>query len=197
MREDNGVGLGESAGHQSCLRMQAGEVISYLEMCARGGANLQRGMYYRLHGGKSVLLMSLRRGASYADRAEEEGRVLIYEGHDAPRIAGGPEPKNLDQPFRTRAGKLTENGLFFHAAERYKESGRPELIIVYEKIRDGIWVYNGVFELVDAWVAKSGNRKVFRFKLEVAPVRIDSEPKTVRAVLANTRLIPCQKCRSR
>lgn len=118
MRKDNGIGVDESAAIGGWLRMEVGEVISYLEMCAREGTNLQKGMYYRLQGGKSVLLMSLRRGAPYADRVEEEGRVLIYEGHDAPRIAGGPDPKALDQPFRTRAGTLTQNGLFFQAAER-------------------------------------------------------------------------------
>lgn len=64
--------------------MQPGDVISYIEMCQEEGANLQRGMNFRLRGGWSIILMSLRAGAPYADRVEEDGKVLIYEGHDEP-----------------------------------------------------------------------------------------------------------------
>jgi hypothetical protein len=38
----------------------ANEVISYLEMCAREGTNLQRGMNLGLDGNHSVVLMSDR-----------------------------------------------------------------------------------------------------------------------------------------
>jgi hypothetical protein len=38
---------------------------------------------------------------------------------------------------------------------------------LFEKIRDGIWVYNGLFNLVDGWMENSGGRKVFKFKLEI------------------------------
>ena len=62
---------------------------------------------------------------------------------------------------------LTENGKFFEAARKYKEQLQSvELVKVYEKIKDGIWVYNGVFELIDAWIEKCDNRNVFKFKLE-------------------------------
>ena len=64
--------------------------------------------------------------------------------------------------------KPTQNGLFFEAAFKYKiGKGRPELIKVYEKIRPGIWVYNGLFRLIDAWQEASNTRKVFKFKLEL------------------------------
>lgn len=36
---------------------------------------------------------------------------------------------------------------------------------MYEKLRQGIWSYNGVFHLVDSWQEDDGNRKVFKFKL--------------------------------
>jgi hypothetical protein len=36
---------------------------------------------------------------------------------------------------------------------------------VYEKIRAGIWSYNGLFELVDSWQERDGHRQVFKFKL--------------------------------
>jgi len=43
--------------------------------------------------------MSIRAGAPYADRIEENGRVLVYEGHDAPKLTGGLNPKTVDQPM--------------------------------------------------------------------------------------------------
>ena len=61
-----------------------GDVISYLEMCSEEGVNLQRGMNYQLGNSYSVILMSVRPNAPYADRIEDNGRVLIYEGHDIP-----------------------------------------------------------------------------------------------------------------
>jgi hypothetical protein len=63
-----------------------GEVISYLEMCREEGVNLQRGMNYGSGGRPSVILMSRRPGAPYDDRIEDDGRVLIYQGHDRPQI---------------------------------------------------------------------------------------------------------------
>src|SRR5215472_9887123 len=86
--------------HQTCC-LTSGDVLSYLAMCSAIGANLQRGMNFRLRDGYSVILMSLRPGAPYADRVEDEGRVLIYEGHDVPRAPIGPNPKGVDQPDRT------------------------------------------------------------------------------------------------
>jgi hypothetical protein len=36
---------------------------------------------------------------------------------------------------------------------------------VYEKIRPGIWSYNGVFHLVDSWIERDEHRLVFKFRL--------------------------------
>jgi len=132
------------------------EIISYLEMCRREGVSLQRGMNYGLGGDHSVILMSLRPGAPYDDRLEDDGTTLIYEGHDEPRRKGGPDPKTVDQPESTEAGKLTQNGLFHLAAQQFTGQKRgPERVRVYEKIRQGIWSYNGVFHLVDSWRDKA------------------------------------------
>jgi hypothetical protein len=84
--------------------IKAGAVISYLDMCKEEGVNLQRGMNFRLKGSFSVILMSLRVGAPYADRIEENGRILIYEGHDIPAYRGGPNPKTVDQPYKNPGG---------------------------------------------------------------------------------------------
>jgi hypothetical protein len=169
---------------------KVGEVISYLSMCSQEGVNLQRGMNFRLRGKTSVILMSLRPGAPYADRIENNGRVLIYEGHDTPRRKGGPNPKSVDQPMFNPSGSLTQNGLFYQAAVDYKNNNSDaELVRVYEKIRNGIWVYNGLFKLVDAWQEESNARKVFKFKLELTDEDID-EPKNKSVEIEHNRIIP-------
>ena len=148
--------------------INTGYIISYLEMCSEESVNLQKGMNFRIRGKFSVILMNLRPGAPYADKIEENGKVLIYEGHDIPRKEGVHNPKMADQPMTNPRGKLTQNGLFYQAAMKYKLcEGEPEAVKVYEKIRPGIWVYNGLFKLVDAWQEISNARKVFKFRLEM------------------------------
>jgi HNH endonuclease len=148
--------------------MNTGDVVSYLEMCAAFGVNLQRGMNFRLKSNQSLILMSLRSGAPYADRVEEGGRVIIYEGHDRPLTKDGPDPKSEDQPEFLPSGRLTQNGLFADAVRRFK-AGRSdaEKVKVFEKIRPGIWAYNGLFNLVDVWQETADRRQVFKFKLEI------------------------------
>jgi hypothetical protein len=83
-------------------------------------------------------------------------------------VRDGPTPKSIDQPERNPGGGLTQNGLFYAAARRYKMGSiESELVKVYEKIKPGIWVYNGKFKLIDAWREEINNRKVFKFKLEL------------------------------
>jgi hypothetical protein len=126
-------------------------------------------MNFRLRDSESIILMSLRVGAPYAEKVEDEGRILIYEGHDVARTAGVPYPKQMDQPERYPGGSQTQNGLFAEAAWKYKEGvAPPERVKVYEKIRSGIWVYNGLFELLDCWTEQTGGRRVFKFKLQAA-----------------------------
>lgn len=145
-----------------------GEIISYPGMCQEEGTSLQRGMNYRLGNRHTVILMSVRPGAPYADRVEDEGRILIYEGHDMPRRKDGPDPKSVDQPTHSPGGRLTQNGLFVESVAKYKlGEAEAELVRVYEKIRTGIWVYCGLFELEDAWQETANQRRVFKFKLRV------------------------------
>ena len=168
----------------------ANEIISYLEMCRRQGVSLQRGMNFGLGGNHSVILMSLRRGAPYNDRLEEGGTVLVYEGHDQPKSPVGPDPKAVDQPELNDLGRPTQNALFYRAALAFEEGRRPpERVRVYEKIRQGIWSYNGVFHLVDAWRENSGERRVFKFRLEAVEGDEDfSQP--VDSVRERRRVIP-------
>ena len=172
--------------------IKQGDVIPYIDMCKEEGVNLQRGMNFRLKGGFTVILMSIRHGAPYADRIEEEGKILIYEGHDIPSRKGGPNPKLIDQPRKNPSGSLTQNGLFYKAAKEYKidkKNVEPEFVKVYEKIRSGIWVYNGIFKLVDAWQERINARKVFKFKLEL----LDDEANVIsggESDIEHNRIIP-------
>jgi len=162
-----------------------------MEMCSATGVNLQRGMNFRLRDVQSTILMSLRPGAPYADQVEDEGQVLIYEGHDVAKTVNGPHPKQVDQSERNPGGSLTQNGLFAEAARKYKDGvAPPERVRVYEKIRSGIWVYNGLFELIDCWTEQSGERRVFKFKLRVAATDDQDHPRIAPAALEDDRLIP-------
>ena len=75
---------------------------------------------------------------------EDDGTVLIYEGHDEPKTKDIPYPKQVDQPLATRSGRLTQNGYFNEAAQSYVRGDKDaSRVRVYEKIKDGIWSYNG------------------------------------------------------
>jgi hypothetical protein len=166
------------------------EIMSYLELCQREGSNLQKGMNFRLHGEHSVILMSTRSNAPYADRVEENGLVLVYEGHNEQRSPTCLTPELGDQPSVTRTGRPTENGKFY-AAAKANASGRQssERVRVYEKIHKGIWSYNGVFHLEDSWIEQSGPRKVFKFKL-VAVEGEDDDSQPVPSDPNPGRVIP-------
>lgn len=168
-----------------------GDVISYLEMCAEEGVNLQRGMNYRLGNSYSVILMSVRPNAPYSDRIEDDGKVLMYEGHDILNRKDGPDPKTVDQPMNNPSGTLTQNGLFFQAAKKYQEGDKPEVVKVYEKIRSGIWTFNGFFRLVDGWLETSNDRNVFIFRLVFLEQHITTDNHD-EIQLDHVRIIPAE-----
>jgi hypothetical protein len=166
----------------------ADNIISYIEMCRREGASLQAGMNFGLGGNHSVILMSVRPNAPYKDKLEEGGTTLIYEGHDQPKGASCPNPKLVDQPLNSHTGRPTQNGKFFKAGKDAAANARvPERVRVYEKLRAGIWAYNGIFHLVDAWAERDEHRTVYKFKLIAVeddedlggPVRISAERRRI------------------
>ena len=159
-------------------------------MCQAWSSSLQRGMNFHLRPDRSVVLMSRRSNAPYRDRVEDNGRILIYEGHDMAKMKGSPDAKSIDQPRKTASGRLTQNGLFEKAALSAK-AGRsePEVVAVYEKIQDGIWAFNGLFLLTDAWQESDSQRSVFKFRLELDESRLNLEPIS-ETELEQTRLIP-------
>ncbi len=167
------------------------EIIPYLEMCQREGLSLQRGMNFQAGDGCSIILMSIRKNAPYQDRFEDDGSTLVYEGHDVSKRYNGPDPKSVDQPEKTPTGTLTENGKFHKAALEYKQGIRPhERVKVYEKIHNGIWSYNGVFHLVDAWREHDGHRQVFKFKLAAIEEASTLPPRMNALAEERRRIIP-------
>jgi hypothetical protein len=173
------------------MSISPGEVVSHTQMCAEEQYPLQKGMNYRVRGKRSIFLMSLRANAPYQDSVMNDGKVLIYEGHDANNLKGGPDPKSIDQPMRTPAGTLTSNGKFYEAAKIAALGGVAEHVRVYEKIRDGIWVFNGVFKLISAEIVKQGGRNVFKFKLELIENENELESENEnKSDLSHDRLIP-------
>lgn len=170
-----------------------GNVISYLAMCLKEGTNLQRGRNFRLKGRHSVILMSVRPNSPYCDEVQEDGSVLIYDGHDEPKRLGISDPKAIDQPERQPSGTFTENGKFHQAAQLFKIGKKgPDIVQVYEKIKPGIWSDNGFFHLVDSWVEHDGLRNVFKFKL-VAVENVSNESaaeEISNSVIQRSRIIP-------
>jgi hypothetical protein len=163
------------------------DIISYTELVASEGINLQRGMNFNVKPGYSVLLMSVRHNAPYADEFDERTGNLIYEGHDVPRNISD-KPKEVDQPLTTPKGTLTENGKFFTAAQSYKMRllEHPHKVKVYEKIQACVWCYKGFFGLIDSAIIFDGVRNVFKFYLK--PVEIKAFNKEV--LIPFSRLIP-------
>jgi hypothetical protein len=167
------------------------DVVSYREMCDLYGVSLQRGMNYRIKNSESLILMSIRPGAPYEDRVEQGGRVVVYEGHDAPRLRDGPDPKSVDQPEFQPNGRRTQNGLFIDAVRQFKLGKAPaERVRVFEKIRDGIWAYNGVFGLVDGWQETNERRQVFKFRLQLLDEDVLQVSPKVPVALEHDRVIP-------
>lgn len=170
-----------------------GNIISYIEMCQKEGTSLQKGMNFRLKGKHSIILMSIRPNAPYKDEVREDGAVLIYEGHDEPKIKGVADPKLLSQPECRGNGALTENGKFHKAAQDFKAGKKgPDIVRVYEKIKAGIWSDNGYFHLVDSWIEDDGNRNVFKFKLiAIEDVEDESMAEDMRdRFVERSRIIP-------
>jgi hypothetical protein len=134
-------------------------------MCHAEGGMLQRGMTFRAPPNHGVILMSQRPNAPYVDAMDAEWN-LLYEGHDAPRTAANPEPKQIDQPRYTANGRPTENGKFADWTDRHLSGAAPPALFhVYEKLRDGIWTFRGPYALKGYHFVEVRGRRVFRFLL--------------------------------
>ncbi len=165
-------------------------ILHYNEIVQIEKMNLQKGMNFRCNPNYSILLMSTRDGAPFEDEIAADGRVLIYEGHNVYKQYTDSDPYNVDQPRKTPKGSLTDNGKFERAALDFKENkSDAEIVRVYEKIKDGIWSFNGIFKLVDAYEKKVNNRSVFKFILLLTDEEIE-ELKEEIEIKEHARLIP-------
>jgi hypothetical protein len=163
-------------------------------MCdAENIQTLQRGMNFRMKPSYSVILMSQRSNAPYRDKVHEDGVTIEYEGHDAPRRSYEHNPKHEDQPDKHQGGKLTQNGLFVRAVNKYKNGGAPaELVKVYEKVLPGVWSLKGYFDLIDYKVVHDGKRNVFRYILRLSDQTGIAESNAEMESQAHTKLIPSE-----
>ena len=142
------------------------KLIKYNELVMNeGGINLQRGMNFGIKGSYSIVLMSVESNAPYADEMLDDG-IIKYEGHDQERVSKDLK-KTTDQPMANKTGTLTQNGKFFQAADNFKEGRRQAAKIkVYRKIKKGIWVDMGFYDLIDGYIENDGKRNVFKFLLK-------------------------------
>ena len=142
------------------------KIISYSELVVNeDGKMIQKGMNFGIQKTHSVVLMSTEKNAPYNDVIFDDG-VIEYEGHDVPKNIT-PDKKSVDQSMFNESGTHTENGKFVAAATNYKEGKRdPAKIKVYRKIRPGVWVDMGFYNLIDAYKRHDGVREVFKFLLE-------------------------------
>ncbi|MBO4957037.1 MAG: hypothetical protein J6C50_04350 [Rickettsiales bacterium] len=151
--------------------MNVGQIISYNDMTNQESFTLQKGMNFNVKNKDyHIILMSTQKNAPYKDTILPKNKTIIYEGHNIQKNhnkSGIPSNK-VDQPMYTPSGTLTENGKFYNAVKTYKQYNKsPDKVKVYEKIKSGMWRYNGYFYLTDAWIENDNYRNVFKFKLDL------------------------------
>ncbi len=142
------------------------KIISYAELVINeNGKQIQKGMNFGIQKSHSIVLMSTEKNAPYNDEIFDDG-VIEYEGHDVPKNITS-DKKSVDQPMFNKSGTPTENGKLYAAAMNYKKGKREAAkITVYRRIRSGVWVDMGFYNLVDSHIKSHGKRKVFKFFLK-------------------------------
>lgn len=186
--------------------MTIGQIITYDELRAFAGFQIQHGMNHGLPNGKNIFLMSIRENAPYEDQISDDGSTIEYEGHNEKRSVHCSNPDLVDQPRQNKGGTYTPNGEFEKAALAFKNDGlAPCKIEVFNKIKKGLWSFCGVFNLVDVNYFQSGQRKVFRFKLVLCESDSDSHeivdlkhdrviPSDIQATVFNRDKGRCIQC---
>jgi hypothetical protein len=165
-------------------------IIPYDKIVSTERQKLQKGMNYRCNSNYSVFLMSMRENAPFKDEVVADGRVLIYEGHNVHKNYTDQDPYLVNQPRFTPKGSLTENGKFEKAALDFKEGYKePEIIRVYEKIKAGIWSFNGIFKLMDVYEKQEIKRSVFKFILILTDKTVE-DFKLENEIKEHARMIP-------
>ena len=156
-------------------------------MCQAEGLSLQQGMNFRARARNSVILMSLRKGAPYADEVGD-GRTLIYEGHDQPRTRGLADPKALDRLQKRPRASYTERPVLPRCNSNPRQRSAPGRCPRVRENASWNLGLNGTFHLVDAWAEEVDARRVFKFKLNIA--EDDSANNVTANDIDHKRIIP-------
>ena len=165
------------------------KIISYHELAFNEGMQVQKGMNFNVKKSYSIVLMSSEKNAPYVDKLLDDG-IIEYEGHDAVK-SDQYLKKEVDQPMANTSGTLTENGKFFQAADNFKNGKRdPAKIKVYRKLRAGVWVDMGFYDLIDAYRVHDGKRKVFKFLLKPNFEDINDQLASEYNDIQHDRMIP-------
>lgn len=141
------------------------KILSYFGLVQKeNGVHVQKGMNHDIKPGYAIVLMSTKENSPYEDELLEDGKIK-YEGEDV--YGAGDQKKVLDQVLHNYRGTLTENGKFMASVNEYKsgQSG-PRKIQIYRKIRNGIWVDMGFYNLIDGFFENNGSRNVCKFILD-------------------------------
>jgi len=85
----------------------------------------------------SIILMSVRDDAPYKDEISEDGKRIVYEGHNLnKRYCKDKSPNTFDQPLFLPSEKLTENRKFAKVANCFKNAlQKSEKVRAYQKIK--------------------------------------------------------------
>ena len=164
------------------------QIISYTQLVLNeDGKHIQKGMNFGIQKSYSIVLMSTEKNAPYNDEIFDDG-IIEYEGHDVPKNIS-EDKKSIDQPIANTTGNPTENGKFYNAAISFKNNERkPAKIKVYRKIRAGVWVDMGFYDLVDSYTRNDGRRNVFKFLLKPTFETLDDNADYLD--LLHNRIIP-------
>lgn len=128
--------------------------------------SLQRGMHFCNDREYSILLMGTHDKALYEDK-EINNNEIIYTGHNIRKTKDITDPNKYDQPMYNKNNSLSENGLFYTAAQDYKNKVRNARIVhLYEKINRNQWIAKGNFFLIDSKIVTENGRNVFKFYLK-------------------------------
>ena len=114
------------------------QIVSYRQIEDVEGFRPQNGMYFKpKNNNYLIVLMSVRDDAPYQDEISEDGKRIIYEGHNLnKRYCKGKSPNTFDQPLFLPSGKLTENGKFAKAANYFKDGlQQSKKVRAYQKIK--------------------------------------------------------------
>ena len=169
------------------------QIISYREIEDAEGFRPQNGMNFKTNNKNySIVLMSVSENAPYEDKISEDGKIIDYVGHNLNKLyCKGKDPYTVDQPLFLPSGKLTQNGKFAKAANYFKDGlQKPEKIRVYQKLKKGLWSFNGVFDLVDVSQEESNNRKVHIFKLVLSDESVEDFQDENSYLPDDNRIIP-------